>query len=105
MMYSLPIAIVSLSLAAQAAPATDTSGDRAINQDQKFIQMAVASGMAEVKLGQMALQQATAADVKQFARHMVEDHAKANKELEALLGKKQFRAPRELGQTQRRLAD
>jgi len=106
-MASLPITILALALTAQAAPTNDTSRDRTtnVNQDQKFVEMAVTSGMAEVKLGQLATKQAKSTEVKQFAQHMVEDHSKANKELAAIVEKKQLNVRREIGQAHSRLAE
>ena len=49
--------------------------------------------MMEVKLGQMAADKATNADVKQFGQRMVDDHSKANSELMALASQKGVTLP------------
>jgi len=44
--------------------------------DRLFVEDALKGGMAEVQLGQLALQKSNNADVKQFAQKMVDDHTK-----------------------------
>jgi putative membrane protein len=72
------------------APAPGTVADR------DFVIKAANGGMLEVKLGEIAHQKATAADVKQFGQHMVEDHTKANDELMAIAKQKGITCPTEL---------
>lgn len=45
-------------------------------QDKVFVEEALKGGMAEVQLGQLALQKSNNVDVKQFAQKMVDDHTK-----------------------------
>jgi putative membrane protein len=73
---TIAIAFAMLT-AASAAPAFAalSSGDRT------FATEAAQGGLAEVELGQLALQKATTPQVKQFAQHMVTDHTKANQDL------------------------
>jgi putative membrane protein len=56
--------------------------------DGAFVEKAHSAGLAEVKAGEMALQKASDAKVKTFAQRMIDDHAKANRELEALAARK-----------------
>ena len=49
--------------------------------------------MAEIKMGQAALQNASSADVKTFAQKMIDDHLKANTELLSLAQKKGITVP------------
>ncbi|HKP11880.1 MAG TPA: DUF4142 domain-containing protein, partial [Blastocatellia bacterium] len=56
----------------------NTSGGTLASDDRKFIMEAAHGGMMEVKLGRMAADKATNADVKQFGQRMVDDHSKAN---------------------------
>jgi putative membrane protein len=51
------------------------------NEDKEFVTMAGMGGLAEVQMGNLALQKASSADVKAFAQRMVTDHSKANAEL------------------------
>ncbi|WP_368516691.1 DUF4142 domain-containing protein [Rhizobium sp.] len=54
------------------------------NQDRLFAQLAAAGGLAEVELGRVAGQKASADPVKQFADRMVQDHSDANGKLKNL---------------------
>jgi len=49
--------------------------------DKEFLSGAAQGGLAEVELGQLALQKGTSPQVKQFAQRMVTDHTQANSEL------------------------
>jgi putative membrane protein len=51
------------------------------NEDKEFVTKAGMGGLAEVQMGNLALQKASNADVKAFAQRMVTDHSKANAEL------------------------
>lgn len=64
--------------------------------DREFIQKAGVGGMAEVELGQLAQTKASSADVKQFGQRMVEDHGKANQELQTIADSKSAKLPAEL---------
>jgi putative membrane protein len=61
-----------------AAPHYPNDADRA------FSVVGSIGGMAEVKFGQLASDKAVRSDTKAFARHMVDDHGKANEKLAAL---------------------
>ncbi|TDS13163.1 putative membrane protein [Sphingobacterium paludis] len=52
--------------------------------DTTFASKAAISGMAEVEFGQLALEKAQHARVKEFASMMVTDHGKANAELQEI---------------------
>ena len=55
--------------------------------DGKFLKEAASGGMLEVKLGELAVQQAQNPEVRRFGRRMVTDHTKANKQLASLAEK------------------
>jgi putative membrane protein len=65
----------------------------AATNDADFMTKAAQGGMAEVELGRLAAAKAQNAEVKQFAQKMVDDHTRANNELKALAGEKNFSMP------------
>ncbi|HEX6100640.1 MAG TPA: DUF4142 domain-containing protein [Thermoanaerobaculia bacterium] len=65
-------------------------------EDKEFITKAGMGGLYEVQAGNLALQNATSADVKTFAQRMVTDHGKANAELAQLATTKGVALPAEL---------
>jgi putative membrane protein len=67
----------------------------ASNQDS-FWNDAAQSGMAEVMLGNLALQKSSNDEVKQFAQKMVDDHTMANNELKDLAATKSVTLPTEV---------
>lgn len=78
----------SISNAASAVT-TDSPDD--------FMKAAAQGGMAEVEMSKLAAAKAADPEVKRFAQTMVDDHGKANDELKALAGKKNFTLPADLG--------
>lgn len=64
--------------------------------DQAFVTKAAIGGMFEVQSSELAGDKAQSAEVKEFAKQMVKDHGKANKELEKLGGKLGANVPKEL---------
>lgn len=79
--------------------------DGAQAADREFVTKAVAGGMLEVKLGELAQQKASAADVKQFGQHMVDDHGKANTELKQLAEMKNVPVATELKGDEKKMYD
>jgi len=65
------------------------------SSDYKFAVKATKGGQAEVTLGQLAAQKAADPAVKQFAQRMVEDHTKANQQLNQILTQKGATVPDE----------
>jgi len=76
---------------AQASAQTMSSGLSAA--DKKFVREAAEGGMAEVELGQLAVQKASSDDVKKFGQRMVDDHSKANDKLKELASGKGINLP------------
>ncbi len=64
--------------------------------DTKFMKEAAQGGMAEVALGQLAVEKASNADVKKFGQRMVDDHGKANDKLKQLASQKNVALPQDL---------
>lgn len=64
-------------------------------EDKEFVANAGAGGLAEVQMGNLALQKASSADVKAFGQRMVTDHSAANDELSRLATAKGLALPTE----------
>lgn len=97
---ALIAAMATLPFGVGAQEATDTDAGAAAVQlsetDMQFVQNAAADGMAEVELGQMATDKATDEEVKAFGEQMVEDHGKANDQLEQIAEQKDIELPSEM---------
>jgi len=65
-------------------------------QDRLFVQLAAASGMAEVQAAKHAAGRTQNASVARFARMMTDEHSKANDRLNALAAKADIAVPAEL---------
>ena len=61
--------------------------------DRDFFMQAATMGMKEVELSRLAADRATRAEVKEFARRMVEDHTRDNQELMSLAATKGVTLP------------
>ncbi len=64
--------------------------------DQAFMMKAAQGGMAEVKLGHLATQNAQNEAVKTFGQRMIDDHSKANNELKGLASQKGVTLPSDI---------
>jgi putative membrane protein len=80
------------SAADTAVMSSDSASDTQ-NEDTEFMTEAASGGMMEVELGQLASNKAMSADVKKFAKMMVDDHTKANNELKSLAAQKGITLP------------
>jgi putative membrane protein len=69
--------------AVDAAPAKKASSG-AMSAAHTFMTKAAQANMAEVELGKLGAEKGQKAEVKQYGQHMVDDHSKANKELQEL---------------------
>jgi putative membrane protein len=73
----------------QQPPSTTSMQDSAPNsgdvgqvmEDKMFLRKAAEGGIAEVKLGQLAVQKGSSDEVKAFGQKMVDDHTKMNNEM------------------------
>jgi putative membrane protein len=93
------------TMAANNTAATGGTVSNLSEQDKEFVANAGAGGLAEVQMGNLALQKATSADVKAFAQRMVTDHSKANDELSQLATMKGLALPTELKPEQKSAMD
>jgi putative membrane protein len=90
--HILLAAVASLALTpvayAQMSPSPKAGGAAAERAqlrpaDQTFVTKAANGGMFEVQSSELAVDRAQNAEVKSFARQMIKDHGKANKELQS----------------------
>lgn len=86
-----------------ATGATDTQA--AANDLQQFVQKATLANMAEIQLGQLALQHAQDPQVKQFAQMMVDDHTRALEQLRTVTSSQGLQVPSELDGKHQKLHD
>jgi len=75
-------------------PTKSSAGTTAM--DSTFIKSAAQGGMAEVELGQLAVQKGTSDEVKKFGQRMVDDHGKANARLKQIAGEEHVTLPQRL---------
>ena len=103
------VAAAALALALGAAPAlaqtsTTTTTDTAAQPgqlaeaDQTFAEKAAQDSIAEIDLGELAKERAGSDEVKQFAQRMIDDHGKANEQLEEIAKTKGVALPTEAGE-------
>lgn len=64
--------------------------------DAHFMKKAAAGGLAEVELGQLAVQKASNEQVKQFGQRMIDDHSKANDQLKSVAAQEHVDLPTHL---------
>ena len=73
--------------------------------DTNFILAAAQGGMTEVKLGELAAQKGTRADVKEFGQMMVKDHTAINDDMKALAAQKGVTLPDSLDAKHQAMVD
>jgi putative membrane protein len=78
---------------------------QAATADTTFMKTAAMDGMAEVEHGRLAAQNAASDEVKQFGQRMVDDHGKANGELQSLASQKNVTLPKELDAKHKAMQD
>jgi putative membrane protein len=97
-MKSTPVAVAFVLLtAAGAIPAFATLS----SADKTFATEASQGGLAEVELGQLALQKASSPQVKQFAQRMVTDHTQAIQDLMQVAKSQKLDLPTQVDAKQR----
>ena len=72
--------LLGFAFTASASPSETAPGAT----DTAFMKHAAADGMAEVRMGQMALEKSASADVKKLAQRIVTDHTSANAKLKTI---------------------
>ncbi|SRR5579884_1815421 len=100
----LPAALFAAMLLTTGAAQAQTSSQHMDNGAQKmmnsadttFAMKAAQGGIAEVKLGQLAVEKASNPDVKAFGQRMLDDHTKANDELKSIAAKEGMTLPADM---------
>jgi putative membrane protein len=64
---------------------------------EDFVKEAAQGGMAEVEMGKLAVKNSQDPDVKKFGQMMIDDHSKANAELQSIAEKKNIPVPTDIG--------
>ncbi len=82
------LGIMVVSKAIYAAPPSGS--------DSHFAMKAAQGGMAEVKMGQLAQSKGNSEGVKAFGKMMVDDHTKANEQLQQVASKENVTLPSEV---------
>ena len=102
-MYRLAVLILTFSFAAFAQTGTQakTKSKAGANPDAAFAKKAAQGNMAEVALGKVAQQNAQSDDVKKFAQRMVDDHGKAEEDLEGVASKANITLPTDVNAQQK----
>jgi predicted outer membrane protein len=66
---------------ANTTATTEAQDSASVTEPQAFVDMATASNMFEIESSKVALDKATAPEIKTFAQHMIDDHTKAGEEM------------------------
>ncbi len=70
-------------------PAAMSDGMKALSaEDRKFVDHATQGGLFEVRTSRLALDKAVSGPTRDFAQMMIDDHGKANRDLDAIVKKK-----------------
>lgn len=91
-LFALPLSLILI-----AAPSRAASPD-----EIEFLTKAASAGAAEVEISRLAETRASDPAVQEFARHMVTDHSRINKELGALAKRKQVTVDPKPNEAQRK---
>jgi len=85
--------LAAVILCAGIAAGQTNQANRMKPADNTFVTKAAEGGMAEVELGNLAVQKATNEKVKSFGQKMVDDHTKANNDLKSAVAGKGITLP------------
>lgn len=84
---------VGLLFASSALFNTTALADNVSGKDKNFMKNAAQSGHYEIEASKIALTRSGSQEVKDFAQHIIDDHQKAAKELQAIATKKGVELP------------
>jgi putative membrane protein len=99
------VAILRAQTTPPPAQRPATSSDATRPETRAFINEMTIAGLAEVQLGKIASQRASAPDVKTFGQMMVKDHSQGNRELAKIAADLKVQPPTELDEKHKDLAD
>lgn len=82
----MPRTQIALTLAASllAVAPLAVCAQSASSADKTFVKTAMETDLAEIQLGQLALQKSTNAQVRQFAQKMIDDHTKLDNQVKPI---------------------
>jgi putative membrane protein len=100
---ALALSLGAVPALAQTSTTTTTTDSTAqagqlAEADQTFVKKAAQGSIAEIDLGELAKERAQSDEVKQFAERMIQDHGKANEQLEEIAKNKGATLPTEAGE-------
>lgn len=103
------LAILCLALCVSAVAQDKSPGSKSQKStakaggasDAQFVTKAAQGNMAEVALGKLATEKSQNDDVKKFGQMMVDDHSKAEEELEGVASKNNMQVPKEVNAQQK----
>jgi len=78
---------------ARTLTSSTSSTSSLVPDDATFVREAGQAGLAEVRMGELAQQNAQDQQVKDFGQRLVNDHSKANEELSRIASQKNFQMP------------
>jgi putative membrane protein len=90
-------AAAAMAICAHAQTRAGTTPLSITHQDSAFLKDAAEGGMDEVKLGELALQNATSDRVKKFGRRMIDDHTRMGDEIKGLAASKNVNVASDIG--------
>jgi putative membrane protein len=107
-LHSIAVCLAAVSNA--QAPPSDQHMDHGARKMMKspdiaFAIRAAQGGLAETKLGRLAAEKGSAADVKAFGQQMVDDHAKANEQLRSVAESEGLTLPSDVDGKQQAMYD
>jgi len=96
---------LSVCTLAVAQETPDASKTQVAAEDMQFIKDAAQSGMAEIKMGELASSNGESQQVKDLAQKLVTDHGKVNAELKQLATKKGATLPDAVSEKQKTMLE
>jgi putative membrane protein len=89
----------------QGARALTGATETSVRSDADFVREAAQAGLAEVKMGELAQQNAQNQQFKDFGQRLVTDHQKANDELSRIATQKGLQVPTAMSQRDQGMLD